>query len=157
MNPTQISLQFSEFSTNFYAFYKFLQTANTIEDSTHTEVPGIFYSLTDRSLVCTKHPAKSRGLQLSPWRWEVAGSPEIRRLWRSSRPGKQRGVTVGSPMASGWSELGRGARRRGDSTAAGGGCRGGAGFGEVGARGGQCARLGGSTDPRGEGEAVRRR
>jgi hypothetical protein len=33
--------------------------------------------------------------------------------------------------------------------AAGGGCRGGAGFGEVGARGGQCASLGG---PRALGE-----
>jgi hypothetical protein len=45
--------------------------------------------------------------------------------------------------------LGRGAHRRGDSTAAGGGCRGGAGSGEVGTRGGQQATLGGSTGPRG--------
>jgi hypothetical protein len=65
-NPTKFSLQFSKFATNFYAFYKFLQTANTIEDSTRTEVPGIFYSLTDRSLVCSKHPAKKSGLAIEP-------------------------------------------------------------------------------------------
>jgi hypothetical protein len=46
-------------------------------------------------------------------------------------------------------EWGRGARQRGVSTAAGGGCRGGAGSGEVGARGGQQATHGGSTGPRG--------
>jgi hypothetical protein len=65
-NPTKFSLHFFEFSTIFYAFYKFLQTGNTIEDSIRTEVPGIFYNLTDRSLVCTKHPTKKSGLATEP-------------------------------------------------------------------------------------------
>jgi hypothetical protein len=30
MNPTKLSLQFSEFSTIFYAIYKILQNSNTI-------------------------------------------------------------------------------------------------------------------------------
>jgi hypothetical protein len=34
MNPTKLSLHFSEFSTTFYAFYKFLQMEYTIEDVT---------------------------------------------------------------------------------------------------------------------------
>jgi hypothetical protein len=33
-NPTNLSLHFSEFSTIFYAFYKFLQMEYTIEDVT---------------------------------------------------------------------------------------------------------------------------
>jgi hypothetical protein len=32
MNPTKLVLQFSEFCTIFYIFYKFLQNCNTIED-----------------------------------------------------------------------------------------------------------------------------
>jgi hypothetical protein len=32
-NPTKLVLQFSEFSTIFYTFYKFLQICNTIEDA----------------------------------------------------------------------------------------------------------------------------
>jgi hypothetical protein len=31
-NPTKLSLHFSEFSTNFYAFYKFQQMDYTTED-----------------------------------------------------------------------------------------------------------------------------
>jgi hypothetical protein len=33
MKTTKLSLHFSEFSTNFYAFYKFQQFGYTIEDS----------------------------------------------------------------------------------------------------------------------------
>jgi hypothetical protein len=33
MNPTKLSLHFSEFSTIFYAFYKFQQNGYTIEDA----------------------------------------------------------------------------------------------------------------------------
>jgi hypothetical protein len=36
----------------------------------------------------------------------AAGSPEIWRLRRRSRPGKRWGTTVGSPRAWGWAELG---------------------------------------------------
>jgi hypothetical protein len=51
---------------NFYAFYKFLQKGFTIEDSIHTEAPRIFYRLIDRSLVCTKHPARKSGIAIGP-------------------------------------------------------------------------------------------
>jgi hypothetical protein len=33
MNPTKLSLHFSEFSTIFYTFYKFQQNGYTIEDA----------------------------------------------------------------------------------------------------------------------------
>jgi hypothetical protein len=33
MNPTKLSLHFSEFCTNFYTFYKFQQFGYSIEDS----------------------------------------------------------------------------------------------------------------------------
>jgi hypothetical protein len=39
-NPTKLSLHFSEFSTIFYAFYKFQQFANTIGDQFCAEAPG---------------------------------------------------------------------------------------------------------------------
>jgi hypothetical protein len=54
-----LSFQFSEFSTIFYAFYKFLQTTNTIEDSFRTEVPGKLFRFTPRPLVHVKLPGKS--------------------------------------------------------------------------------------------------
>jgi hypothetical protein len=39
---------------------------STIEDPFFNRVPRIFYSLTDRSIVCTKHPAKNSGLAIGP-------------------------------------------------------------------------------------------
>jgi hypothetical protein len=39
-NPTKLSFNFSEFSTIFYAFYKFQQSGNTIGDTFCTEAPG---------------------------------------------------------------------------------------------------------------------
>jgi hypothetical protein len=65
--PTKLSLYFCKFFTIFYAFYKFLQKEYTIEDSFCTGVLRIFYSLTDRPLVCTKHPAKKSGLAIGPF------------------------------------------------------------------------------------------
>jgi hypothetical protein len=46
---------------------------------------------------------------------------------RRSRPGKRLGSTRSSPRVDGWSELGQRGCRRGGSTTAGGGCRGGSG------------------------------
>jgi hypothetical protein len=156
-NPTKLSLHFSKFSTNFYAFYNFCKRGFTIEDSIHTEVPGIFYSLTDRSLVCTKHPTKKFGLAIGPLAMGGSGLAGNPAAPAELPAGKRRGMTVGSPRAWGWSELEQRARWRGDSAVAGGSCCGGAGSGVEGARGGQCASLGGSTGPRGEGGAVGRR
>jgi hypothetical protein len=65
-NPTKLVLHFSEFPTIFYTFYKFLHKEYTIEDSFCTGVLRIFYSLTDRPLVCTKHPIKKSGLAIGP-------------------------------------------------------------------------------------------
>jgi hypothetical protein len=41
-NPTKLSLHVSEFSTIFYAFYKFQQFTTTIEDSLCTGDPRTF-------------------------------------------------------------------------------------------------------------------
>jgi hypothetical protein len=38
----------------------------TIEDPSFNRVLRIFYSLTDRSLVCAKHPAKMSGVAIGP-------------------------------------------------------------------------------------------
>jgi hypothetical protein len=40
MNPTKLVLHFSEFSTIFYTFYKFLQKYNTIEDELLRQTPA---------------------------------------------------------------------------------------------------------------------
>jgi hypothetical protein len=47
-NLKKFSLQFSEFSTNFYAFYKFLQKVFTIADPFYTRLPRNRPSLIDR-------------------------------------------------------------------------------------------------------------
>jgi hypothetical protein len=50
----------------------------TIEDPLFNWVPRIFYSLTDRSLVCGKHPAKRSGVAIGPWAMGgggLAGNP----------------------------------------------------------------------------------
>jgi hypothetical protein len=92
----KIKFQFSKFSTHFTSF---LQTANTIEDSNRTEVPGIFYILTDRSLVCTKHPTKKSGLAIGPLAvggGGLTGNPAAPAVLPD---GEAAGVTVGSPRA----------------------------------------------------------
>jgi hypothetical protein len=45
-NPTKLSLQFSEFSTIFYAFYKFQQKTNTISEQTFKQAPGKIWPFT---------------------------------------------------------------------------------------------------------------
>jgi hypothetical protein len=132
MNPTKLVLKFSEFSTIFYTFYKILQSCITIEDG-----------------ICHRDPCKeSRKCNWVPRPWEAVRLRPIPASRRRSRPGKQWGATVGSPRVDGWSELGRRGCRRGGSTAAGGGCRGGASADEAVVRGGQQATLGGSMGSR---------
>jgi hypothetical protein len=139
--PTKFSLQFYEFSTNFYAFYKIQQIAYTSEDTLLHRSPW----------------KEMRARNWVPRPWEAAGSLEIRWLQRRSRPGKGSGSRACSPSVDWRSWLVRRGCRRGGSVTAGGGCRGGSGLRRGEAHGRQCATLGGSTGPRGESEAVGRR
>jgi hypothetical protein len=66
MNPEKLVLQLSEFSTIFYAFYKFLQKVFPIEDPSFNRVPRNIPRLTDRPLICTKHPARRSRLAIEP-------------------------------------------------------------------------------------------
>jgi hypothetical protein len=87
-------------------------------------------------------------LQLGPWPRGTAGSPEFRRLRPRSRPGNSSGSSRSSPRTYWWPRLGQRCRRRGSSTAADSGGRGGAVSGEETTRGGLQATLGGSTGSR---------
>jgi hypothetical protein len=121
-NPTKFSLQFSEFSTICYTFYKFLKTRYTFEDSFRTEAPGKNQTLADRSLVHGFNPGKISIVINLPFRRRV-GSPAAmagrpwptsgavlprgspRADWRgwTARPGQRRGCAV-APTGSGrWS------------------------------------------------------
>jgi hypothetical protein len=77
--------------------------------------------------------------QFVPWGRRAAGSPEFRRLGRRTRAGKGSGSSRSSPRTYWWPRLGQRCRRRGSSTVADGGGRGGAVSGEEAARGGQGA------------------
>jgi hypothetical protein len=68
--------------------------------------------------------------QLGPWPRGTAGSPEFRRLRPRSRAGSGSGSSRGSPRTYWWPGSGQGCRRRGSSTATGGGGRVGAVSGE---------------------------
>jgi hypothetical protein len=147
-------MNFLRFSTHFTSFCK-LQTLLKIHFALKSL--GRFRLLQIGPWFALNSLQRTRALQLGPWPWEEAGSPEIQRLRRRSRPWNGSGSLASSPRTWGWSELGRRARRHGGSMAAGDGCRGGSGSGEEGTRGGQCMTLGGYTGPRGEGGIVDRR
>jgi hypothetical protein len=134
--PTKFRLKFSEFPTIFYTFYKFLQKENTIEDAS---------------------------LLLGPWK-EIGTRNWVPRPWEAAAPAKfrragyapDRGTARGGPQAHqgaiggrGWGRdvTGAGARRW-PAAVAGGGGRGGSGYGEGRALGWQLATCGGATDPK---------
>jgi hypothetical protein len=54
--PTKFSLQFSEFSTNFYAFYKIQAKVKHYLRTIFHRVPGSFCRFTTIPLLHTKHP-----------------------------------------------------------------------------------------------------
>jgi hypothetical protein len=58
-NPTKLSLKFSEFSTIFHAFYKFLQTRYTIEVIVLHRSPWKTFQIYTKPLVRVKLPGKS--------------------------------------------------------------------------------------------------
>jgi hypothetical protein len=91
-NPTKFSLQFSEFSTNCYAFYKFLQKVFTIADPFYTRVPRNLPSITDRPLICTKHPARRSGLAIEPLAMGGGGLAGIPAAPTALPAGERRGV-----------------------------------------------------------------
>jgi hypothetical protein len=131
-NPTKLSLNFSEFSTIFYAFYKFLQIGYTIEDVT-----------------LRLGPSKNLG----PCNW--VPRPTGRRARRKSggsggAPGRGNvsGRTTRSPRVDWWPWLGQRHDRRGYSAMASGGGRGGSGSGEGRALGWQLLTRRGATGPK---------
>jgi hypothetical protein len=75
-NPIILVLHFSEFSTIFYAFYKFLQKEYTIEDSFYTVTPAKNQTLADRSLVHGFNLGKISIVTHLPFRRWV-GSPAV--------------------------------------------------------------------------------
>jgi hypothetical protein len=83
MNPTKLVLQFSEFPTIFYTFYKILQSSNTIED-------GIYH----------RDPCKESGkCNWVPRPWEAAAPAEFRRA--GGAPGRASdGTRLGSHLGS---------------------------------------------------------
>jgi hypothetical protein len=105
-NPTKSVLYFSEFSTIFYAFYKFLQKGYTIEDVS---------------------------LRLGPWKdlgphnW-VPRPTGRRARRRRSRPGNDSGSSACSPRTDWQPRLGRGSTLRRRTAVTGGDGRGGSGF-----------------------------
>jgi hypothetical protein len=95
-NPTKLSLQFSEFSTIFYAFYKFLQTANTIEVSFCAEALEVSADSQPYPYFTQNSPEKLQTLQCRP-RAPTGGSPaKFRRTGGQDRPGAGEGGPEGS-------------------------------------------------------------
>jgi hypothetical protein len=92
MNPTKLSLHFLNFLRISTHFTSFCKRVFTIEDPIRTEVPGIFYSLTDRSLVCTKHPAKKSGVAIGPLAMGGGGLARIPVAPAALPAGERRGV-----------------------------------------------------------------
>jgi hypothetical protein len=130
-NPRKLVLQFSEFSTIFYTFYKFLQICNTIEDVLlHRDPQKDLKSLQPGPQFADKPLERNRTSQIGPWPRGTAGSPEFRRLRPRSWAGSGSGSSRGSPRTYWWLGLGQGCPRHGSSTAAGGGGRDGAVSGE---------------------------
>jgi hypothetical protein len=152
-NPTKLSLYFSEFSTNFYAFYKFQLTLFTIGDSLCTGTPRKFQNFTNTPPVHGKHPRTKRGLAIRPLAMGGGDAGQIPASRPRSRPGKRRGTSTGSPRSCWWPASGRRLRRRGRTTETGDGGRSGAASattraqpeqqvapeGSKGSRGGMCA------------------
>jgi hypothetical protein len=101
INPTELVLHFSEFSTIFYTFYNFLQKCNTIEDELLRRGP------------CTESGPRN----WVPRPWEAAALAEFRRAGRT--PGRGGGgarspahLVRGGERGSSGDSSGGGARRR---------------------------------------------
>jgi hypothetical protein len=111
-------LQFSEFSTIFYTFYKFLQNCITIEDVLLHRDPQKDLNHYKQALGLLINPQKETG----PRNWVLgrggtAGSPESRRLRPRSRAGSgsgRAGAHLGPIGGRGWGKrvAGAGVRRR---------------------------------------------
>jgi hypothetical protein len=71
----------------------------TIEDPFFNQVSRIFYSLTDRPLVCTKHPANNSGLAIGPLAMVGGGLAGIPVAPAALPAGKAAGMTACSPRA----------------------------------------------------------
>jgi hypothetical protein len=104
-NPTRLVLQFSEFSTIIYGFYKIPQNSNTIWESLLHRVPGKFQILTNTPLVYENLPERMGSPQLGPSPWPVAVMAKIRRGGSGGRWGEVGKMFRNSPATDLWAWL----------------------------------------------------
>jgi hypothetical protein len=95
--PAKLVLQFSDFSLNFYGFYKLWPKTNKRKETIFTRVPEKFQSFTNI-------PSGQELSQLSPLAAE-ASSPPVR--WGRRRPTNGSGLRLGSPLTDWRLRLGR--------------------------------------------------
>jgi hypothetical protein len=125
-NPTKFGFAF------FWIFYDFLCILQI-------SAKRIYYW---RCVVATRPLERFRTAQLGPSTHGTAGSLEIWRLQRCSRPGNGSGSSACSPGTDWQPRLGRGSTLRRRTTVTGGDGAAARGSGEEGARGGPHATLG---------------
>jgi hypothetical protein len=123
-NPTKLVLQFSEFSTIFYAFYKFLHNSITIEDVLLHRDPQKDLNHYNQALDLWISPWKKTG----PCNWVLGrgGTAARRNSGGSGRaPGRgvargRAGAHLGPTCGRGWGKgvAGAGVRRRPAAVAA---------------------------------------
>jgi hypothetical protein len=124
-NPKKLVLQFSEFSTIFYTFYKFLQICNTIEHVLLRRSPYNF----SKSHTCTLRLHQTPRKDLGACNWVLGrGRQRARRNSGSSGGSPGRGTVVrcvhahlgaGRSRSWGGEHAGVGNRRRPAAIAAG--------------------------------------
>jgi hypothetical protein len=121
-NPTKLVLKFSEFPTNCYEFYKFLQICNTIEVTALRRGPWKFLQICNHALTLHKTPLKNhKPCNIVPGTGQRR-SGKFRRTGGRNRPGAG-GDRPSGPWGRFLGSVGQGEGRRGGVPVASGGGR----------------------------------